>query len=74
MLKKYAMEWLLLNTLKYGTLAVVPFQTLLMSLIYNCWKLIVADCDYATDRFYLEEMPTRVTRYIKCQMIADTQA
>ena len=28
----------------------------------------------ATDCFYLEEMLTRVTRYIKNQMIAQTQA
>ena len=60
----------------HGTLAVVPFQTILMSQIYNFWKLIVATVimQSASDGFYLEEMPTRVTQYIKYQMIADGKA
>ena len=49
---------------------------------YLCPKFIIF-CSFlwttvimqrAMDGFYLEEMPTRVTRYIYYQMIADTQA
>ena len=35
----------------------------LMSLIYHFWQLIVI-MQRATVGFYLDEMPTRVTRYI----------
>ena len=36
-----------LHIFSYGTLALNPFLTKLMSLIYYFWQLIVTNCDYA---------------------------